>query len=81
MAERALIGALDASCRTPLAAHAQHSDGELVLSSFAGLPDGTSWIRDSLAGRADDPAGLGRAAAERLIAAGADELLREADQI
>ena len=81
MAERALIGALDASCHTPLAAHARHSDGRLVLSSFAGLPDGSSWIRDSLAGSADDPAGLGRAAAERLLAAGADDLLREAAQI
>jgi hydroxymethylbilane synthase len=80
MAERALIGALDASCRTPLAAHAEHRDGQLVLSSFAGLPDGSTWIRDTISGATDDPAALGRAAAERLIAAGADELLREADR-
>ena len=79
MAERALIGALDASCRTPLAAHAEHSGGELVLSSFAGLPDGSTWIRDTVSGAAEDPSVLGRAAAERLIAAGADELLREAE--
>ncbi|HEX8076040.1 MAG TPA: hydroxymethylbilane synthase, partial [Thermoleophilaceae bacterium] len=40
-AERAVVSALDASCRTPLAAHAEHVDGGLVLSAFAGLPDGS----------------------------------------
>jgi hydroxymethylbilane synthase len=79
MAERALVAALEASCRTPLAAYAEHRGDELVLSSYVGLPDGDRWIRDSLAGPADDPAGLGHAAAERLIAAGADELLRKAE--
>jgi hydroxymethylbilane synthase len=81
-AERALVGALDASCRTPLAAHAERagdppSGGQatLVLSSFLGLPDAGTWIRDSLTAPAADPAGLGRAAADRLLAAGAAELL------
>jgi hydroxymethylbilane synthase len=79
-AERALIAALDASCRTPLAAHARHSDDQLVLSAFAGLPDGSVWIRDALTGPANDPAALGRAAAERLLAAGVDDVLREAER-
>ena len=35
---------------------------------------------DAVSGAAEDPSALGRAAAERLIAAGADELLREADR-
>jgi len=81
MAERALVAALDASCRTPLAAHAEHSDGELVLSAFVGLPDGSVWIRDALTGPASDPGALGRAVAERLLAAGADDVLREAERI
>jgi hydroxymethylbilane synthase len=81
MAERALVAALDASCRTPLAAHARHADGELVLSSYVGLPDGSVWIRDELSGHPDDPTALGRAAAERLLSAGADDVLREAEQI
>jgi hydroxymethylbilane synthase len=79
-AERALIAALDASCRTPLAAHAVHAGDELVLSSFVGLPDGSVWIRDSLSGPSSDPTALGRAAAERLLAAGADDVLREAER-
>ena len=51
-----------------------------MLSAFVGLPDGSTWIRDSLTGPGDDAAGLGRAVGERLIAAGADELLREAER-
>ena len=79
-AERALVAELDASCRSPLAAHAVHADGELLLSSFVGLPDGSVWIRDALTGPANDPTVLGRALAERLIAAGADDVLREAER-
>jgi hydroxymethylbilane synthase len=75
-AERALIGALDASCRTPVAAHAEHDGDNLRLDSFVGLPDGSHWIRDTLTAPASDPAKLGRAAAGRLLAAGAAELLR-----
>jgi hydroxymethylbilane synthase len=80
MAERALVGALDASCHTPLAAHAEHHGGELRLSAFVGLPDGSAWIRDALTGAAEDPAGLGHTAAERLLSAGAGDLLREAER-
>jgi hydroxymethylbilane synthase len=77
-AERALVGALDASCRTPVAAHAEHDGDTLRLATFVGLPDGSHWIRDALSGPASDPAALGHAAAERLLAAGAAEVLRKA---
>ncbi|MEA2420587.1 MAG: hydroxymethylbilane synthase, partial [Thermoleophilaceae bacterium] len=79
-AERALVTALDATCHTPIGAHASERDGALWLSAFVGLPDGGRWIRDELAGDAADPAALGRAVAERLESAGARELLKEAEQ-
>jgi hydroxymethylbilane synthase len=74
-AERALVAALDASCRTPVAAHAELVDGRLRLSAFAGLPDGSAWVRDELEGSPDEPAALGAEVAGRLVAAGAAELL------
>jgi hydroxymethylbilane synthase len=74
-AERALVAALDASCRTPLAAFAEHAGDELVLASFLGMPDGSTWIRDSVTGPAADPTALGQGAADRLLAAGAAEML------
>ena len=79
-AERALVTALDASCHTPNGAHARDDDGALLLSAFVGLPDGSHWIRDELVGDAAQPAELGTAVAERLAAAGARELLEEAER-
>jgi hydroxymethylbilane synthase len=80
-AERALVTELGATCRTPVGALAEALDGDgLRLVAFAGLPDGGAWVRDELEGGADDPAVLGREVAERMLAAGAGELLREAEK-
>ena len=79
-AERALVTGIGATCRTPVGAHARVAGGELRLDSFAGLPDGSSWIRDSLAGDPAAPAALGAEGAERLLAAGARGLLAEAER-
>jgi hydroxymethylbilane synthase len=79
-AERALVTALGATCNTPIGAHAEERGDRLALSAFVGLPDGSHWIRDELDGDAADPATLGRAVAERLEAAGARELLEEAER-
>ena len=76
-AERALARALGASCHTPLGAHATLADdGAMTLRTFLGLPDGSAWLRDELT----DPLGaspeaLGAEVAQRMRAAGADELL------
>jgi hydroxymethylbilane synthase len=73
-AERAVVRALDADCHTPVGAHAVAlDDGALSLRAFVGAPDGSAWVRDSLDG--DDAEALGAAIAERLLAAGAREVL------
>ena len=79
-AERALVQALEATCRTPIGAHAEPGDGALRLTAFAGMPDGSHWIRDVLEGDPAEPAALGRSVAERLAAAGARELLEAAER-
>ena len=79
-AERALVTALLATCHTPVGAHAALEGERLTLTSFVGLPDGSHWIRDEIAGPAGDPAALGDAAAERLHAAGAAEILASAER-
>ena len=80
LAERALVATLDASCHTPVGALARSSGDGLELSAYVGLPDGSHWIRDVLEGDPADPAALGRAVAERLIAAGAAEVLAQAER-
>jgi hydroxymethylbilane synthase len=78
-AERALVHALDASCHTPVGAHATLADDRLRLDAFVGLPDGSAWVRDSIDGDPEEPSALGRAAGERMLKAGAAELLRAAE--
>jgi hydroxymethylbilane synthase len=79
-AERALTAALGASCHTPVGALAERDpDGRLVLTAFAGLPDGSTWVRDQLTG--DEPETLGQAVAARMLAAGAGDILREAEAL
>jgi hydroxymethylbilane synthase len=78
-AERAVVTGLDASCRTPVGVRAALSDGgALRADGFVGLPDGSEWIRDTLGADAGDPAAVGRELAERMLAAGAGELLERA---
>jgi hydroxymethylbilane synthase len=81
-AERALASELDASCHTPLGAHAAAGDDNaLRLSAWVGLPDGSVWVSDELAGDWADPEGLGREVAARLRLVGARELLARAEEM
>jgi hydroxymethylbilane synthase len=77
-AERAAVGRLGASCETPVGVCAHFEGAELVLQGFAGLPDGSEWVRDRVAGDPEQPAALGEALAERMTAAGAGEILARA---
>ncbi|HEX6458645.1 MAG TPA: hydroxymethylbilane synthase [Thermoleophilaceae bacterium] len=78
-AERAVVSALDATCRTPVAAYARFEGDALVMDAFVGLPDGSVWIRDEMVGDVDEPAELGLQLAERLILAGATDVLAQAE--
>ncbi len=77
LAERELTRRLDASCNTPVGAHARAmGDGALELRAWVGRPDGAAWISDRQTGHRE---GLGAAVAERMLAVGADEMLRAAE--
>jgi hydroxymethylbilane synthase len=77
-AERAAIGSLGASCETPVGVCARFEADELVVDGFAGLPDGSEWVRDRVTGDPEQPAAVGIALAERMTAAGAGEILDRA---
>jgi hydroxymethylbilane synthase len=81
-AERAVAHELDASCHTPLGAHAMPAGcGCLNLRAWVGLPDGSAWVSDELLGGFYDPEELGRRVAERMKAAGAEEMLRRVEEM
>ncbi|MEX2107638.1 MAG: hydroxymethylbilane synthase [Solirubrobacterales bacterium] len=79
-AERAAVALLEATCATPIGVHATLSGERIQAEAFVGLPDGSEWIRDRVEGDAGEPAALGAALAERLLAAGAREILDRAEK-
>ncbi len=66
-AERAVVARFGASCHTPVGVH----HGPFGLRGFVGLPDGSAWLIDD----APDADAL----AERMLAAGAADLLARAE--
>jgi hydroxymethylbilane synthase len=77
-AERALAGALGASCHTPIGAAAGPAGPtELELVAWVGAVDGSAWVADRQTGPVQDPEALGALVAERLLAAGAGPLLAQ----
>jgi hydroxymethylbilane synthase len=77
-AERACFTRLEADCSTPIGVHAQVDGERLRIGAFIGLPDGGEWIRDELEADASDPEAAGTDLAERLLGAGAADLLARA---
>ena len=80
-AERAVVALLDATCATPIGVHASVDGGWLAIEAFVGLPDGSEWIRDQVEGEAADPAAAGALLAERLLSAGARDILDRAEAV
>lgn len=80
-AERTVVGMLDATCATPIGVHASAKEGSLVMEAFVGLPDGSEWIRDRVAGSASSPAVVAEELGDRLLAAGAAEILSRAEEM
>jgi hydroxymethylbilane synthase len=65
-AERAMLAALDGSCRTPIAGLATIAGDRLTLDALLLTPDGDAERRGRSQGMTDDAVGLGRELGERL---------------
>lgn len=86
-AERALNARLGGACQVPVAGHAvispenrvpgpgNRDSEQILLTGLVGMPDGSRIVRDRIEGAASDAANLGGELAERLIKAGAREIL------
>jgi hydroxymethylbilane synthase len=65
-AERAMLAALDGSCRTPIAGLATIAEGRLGLDALLLAPDGNAERRGRIEGRVEDAVALGTELGERL---------------
>ncbi|GGC46646.1 porphobilinogen deaminase [Siccirubricoccus deserti] len=66
-AERAMLGALDGSCRTPIGAHARLLPGDrLALEGLIARPDGSYLLKRRIEGAAAEAEALGRSLGEAL---------------
>jgi hydroxymethylbilane synthase len=74
-AERAYASRLGGSCQSPIAAYAELEADRITMQGLVAEPDGSRLLKDTVSGRADNPAALGCQLAERILAAGAGPLL------
>ncbi|MBA3867482.1 MAG: hydroxymethylbilane synthase, partial [Solirubrobacterales bacterium] len=78
---RATVALLEASCTTPIGVHATLAGERLAIEAFVGLPDGSEWLGDRVEGAAADPTAAGVLLGERLLTAGARDLLDRAEAL
>jgi hydroxymethylbilane synthase len=77
-AERALLAALDGSCRTPIAALAEIAGEGLSLRGLIVRPDGSELIEVTRCGAVGDAAALGRDAGDELRRRGGADFFADA---
>lgn len=75
LAERAMNRRLDGGCQVPIGAYAELHGEQLTLRGLVGATDGSQVIRNSIQGPVAQAETLGRELAEKLLAAGAGEIL------
>lgn len=76
-AERAVNRRLEGGCQVPIGAYGELQGDELWLRALVASPDGKTLLQDELRGAAASAEALGTRLAERLLAAGADAILRD----
>jgi len=74
-AERAVVAALGGGCQMPIGAHATITGDRITLAGVVIAPDGRRVARAIAEGPRSEAAAIGRQAAERLLAGGADDIL------
>jgi hydroxymethylbilane synthase len=80
-AERAFLRELGASCQVPVAAHAHVAgDGGLMLDGLVASLDGRIVLRDVARGTLGNAEEIGRQLADLLVARGARDVLRAAEE-
>ena len=74
-AERAFLKKLEGGCQVPIAAYSRMDGDHIILQGLVGELDGSRVIKDEVTGHKDRPEEIGTTLADKVLAAGADEIL------
>jgi hydroxymethylbilane synthase len=74
-AERAFLGLLEGGCQVPIGVHAEAKCEDIHIEAIIAALDGTTILRDSIDGAAQDAAALGKRLGEKMLANGGREIL------
>jgi len=77
-AERKFLHDLNGGCQVPIGGYAYRKGSEIVLSALVGTPDGKTILHETV--RGEDPLAVGKEAADRLKAQGAQEIVDQAKE-
>ena len=78
--ERDFIAAIGAGCSAPVACNAYMEESEVIFRVMLGFPDGSRIMQEEMNAMEDEADDLGKKMAELMIAEGALELLKEAEE-
>lgn len=80
--ERDFVAALEGGCQVPIGVSAAVlGNGDILVKSIVGLPDGTDLLRQTKVVKEDDYTTAGNMLAQEMIERGAKEILAHASEI
>ena len=77
LAERSLLRTLEGGCQVPIGTYSEIKGEELYLKAYVGSVNGKVAFRDSISGKKEEAEKLGKDLANKLLNAGAKEILAE----
>ena len=77
LAERSLLRTLEGGCQVPIGTYSEIKGDEFFLKAYVGSVNGKTAIRDNISGRKTEAEKLGKELADKLLNAGAKEILDE----
>ena len=77
-AERKFLHDLNGGCQVPIGGYAYRKGEEIILTALVGTPDGKTILHETVSGK--DPLQVGKEAADRLKAQGAQEIVDRAKE-
>ena len=74
-AERAFLGLLEGGCQVPIGVHADAAGEQIKIEAIIAALDGSTVLRDTITGKAEDAVALGQQLGKKMLAAGGQEIL------